>query len=140
MHLFLFDPTIQPDDQADQNLKHRALRDFELINEGLYRKADKTYKTSCYFVSKNEGFDKVVQEHYRLDHPGRDKTWLAVDSRYYGINKLEVGWICAYCKFCKLNRPSAVKALLKPIIVNRTFERLQIDLINMRHEPSSTYA
>lgn len=140
MHFFLDDPTLKSIDKADWNLKHRTLADFELVNGCLHRKADNVYQSPRYYVSENEGFGYIVREHVRLEHPGQDRTRLAVDVRYYGIDKLEVGWVCAHCWYCKLNRRSAVKAPLEPIIVNRMFERLQIDLIDMRYEPSGTYA
>jgi hypothetical protein len=47
-----------------------------------------------------------------------------------------VGWVTAHCKNCKLNRAVSVRAPLQPIIVNSVFERVQIDLIDFRHEPS----
>ena len=40
------------------------------------------------------------------------------------------------CKNCALNRPAATKAPLVPIITGQTWERAQIDLIDMSHEPS----
>ena len=43
MHLFLDDPTLKAKDQADANLKHRALMDFELVHNKLYRKRDERY-------------------------------------------------------------------------------------------------
>ncbi|KFY25048.1 hypothetical protein V491_01918, partial [Pseudogymnoascus sp. VKM F-3775] len=38
-----------------------------------------------------------------------------------------------------LNRPNTTKAPLVPIISGRAWERVQIDLIDMRHEPSGQY-
>jgi hypothetical protein len=38
-----------------------------------------------------------------------------------------------------LNRPAATKALFVPIITGRAWEHLQIDLIDMRHEPSGQF-
>ena len=43
------------------------------------------------------------------------------------------------CKNCALNRPAATKAPLKPIISGRAWERVQVDLIDMRHKPSGQY-
>jgi hypothetical protein len=43
------------------------------------------------------------------------------------------------CKNYTLNRPNTAKAYIEPIIVNETFERVQIDLIDMRHSSSSLY-
>ena len=38
-----------------------------------------------------------------------------------------------------MNRPAATKAPLQPIITGRAWERVQIDLIDMRHEPSGQF-
>jgi transposase InsO family protein len=38
-----------------------------------------------------------------------------------------------------LNRPAATKAPLQPIVSGRAWERVQVDLIDMRHEPSGQY-
>lgn len=43
------------------------------------------------------------------------------------------------CKNCALNRPAATKAPLQPIVSGRAWERVQVDLIDMRHEPSGQY-
>jgi hypothetical protein len=43
------------------------------------------------------------------------------------------------CKNCALNRPAATKAPLHPIVTERAWERVQVDLIDMRHEPSGQY-
>jgi hypothetical protein len=38
-----------------------------------------------------------------------------------------------------LNRPAATKAPLAPIISSKAWERIQIDLIDMRHESSGQF-
>jgi hypothetical protein len=73
MHFFLDDPTLKPTDQADWNLKFRALAEFELVDGRLHRKANDVYKLLRYYMSENEGFNYIVQEHMRLKHLGRDK-------------------------------------------------------------------
>ena len=41
------------------------------------------------------------------------------------------------CKNCALNRPATTKALLQPIVSKRAWEKVQIDLIDIRHKSSS---
>ncbi len=48
-------------------------------------------------------------------------------------------WIVARCQNCIINRPSTTRAPLQPIEVTRTFEQVQIDLIDMKHKPSDQY-
>jgi hypothetical protein len=139
MHVFLDNPALKPDDRADINLKHRALAEFELVYNKLYRRPDKRHLDSRYVVPRSEVFDIIAQEHLKLLHAGRNKVWLAVEQRYYGIKREDVEFILKRCKNCALNRPAATKAPLVPIITERAWERVQIDLIDMRHEPSGQF-
>jgi hypothetical protein len=139
MQVFLDDKDLKPENAADSNTKFRALTEFELINRRLHRKPDAKHELPRYAVPGSEAFDLVVREHLRLLHAGRDKTWAAIELKYYGIQKQDVNWIVAHCRNCILNRPSASKAPLQPITSNNVFERVQIDLIDMRHEPSERY-
>jgi hypothetical protein len=138
-HVFLNNPHMKPSTPHDSNLKIRALTSFELINNCLHRRPDARHPSPRYVVPASEVFEKIVQEHRRVGHAGREKTWAAVEERYYGISRDEVRDLCGMCKNCALNRPDTAKARIEPIIVNETFERVQIDLIDMRHSPSGRY-
>lgn len=139
MHIFLDNPALKPENPTDSNLKHRALIEFQLINNRLYRLPDKTHKEPRYVVPESEAFDIIVNEHLQLLHAGRDKVLAAIQQKYYGISRLEVAFILKLCKNCALNRPAATKAPLVPIVSGRAWERVQIDLIDMRHEPSGQF-
>ena len=89
---------------------------------------------------ESEAFDLIIHEHCKLTHSGRDKTWEAVDALFYGITRYEVSWVTKHCRNCLLNRASATVAPLEPIRTDNPFERIQIDLIDMRHEPSDRYS
>jgi hypothetical protein len=90
-------------------------------------------------VPKAEVFDIIAQEHLKLLHAGRNKVWPTIEQQYYGIKREDVEFILKKCKNCTLNRPNTTKAPLVPIISGRAWERVQIDLIDMRHEPSGQY-
>ena len=92
-----------------------------------------------YAVPESEAFDVIINEHLELLHAGRDKVWAAVQHKYYGIARQDVTFILKLCKNCALNRPATTKAPLVPIITERAWERVQIDLIDMRHEPSGQF-
>jgi hypothetical protein len=70
-----------------------------------------------------------------LIHPGRDKTFKKIHKKYHGIASKEVEWVVRHCRNCSQNRPASVRAPLTPIVANRFFERVQIDLIDFRHRP-----
>jgi hypothetical protein len=139
MHIFLDNPTLKPENPTESRLKHRAISEFELIHNKLYRKPDSKFPNPRYVVPESEAFDAIANEHLQLLHAGREKVWTIIQQRYYGITRLEVAFILKLCKNCALNRPSTIKAPLVPIISGRAWERVQIDLIDMRHEPSGQF-
>jgi hypothetical protein len=138
IYTFLNSPHIKAIDAIDARLKHRALTEFHITCGKLYRNSNTTYKAR-YVVQESKVFDLIINEHLQLLHAGRDKVWATVQQKYYGINKHEVAFILKQCKNCTLNRPNTTKAPLVPIISGRAWERVQINLIDMRHEPSGQY-
>lgn len=139
MHIYLDNPTLKPEGATESSLKHRALTEFELQNNKLYRQSNARHPNPRLVVPESEVFDTIANEHLQLLHAGRDKTWAAIQQKYYGINRQEVKFILKLCKNCALNRPAATKAPLQPIVTERAWERVQVDLIDMRHEPSGQY-
>jgi IS30 family transposase len=87
--------------------------------------------TNVYYVIK--------QAHERLGHAGYKKTYEAVRLDVYGINREEVEWFTDHCRRCEMNRPNHSRAPLQPIESSGTNKRCQIDLIDMRAEPSGPY-
>jgi len=139
LHVFLDDPTLKPKTPSESRLKHRAITEFELTHNKLYRQPDNRHLVSRYVVPESVAFDIIANEHLQLLHAGREKVWSVVQQKYYGINRQEVAFVLKLCKNCALNRPAATKAPLQPIITGRAWERVQIDLIDMRHEPSGQF-
>ena len=88
-------------------------------------------------VLESEAFNTIINKHLQLLHAGRTKTWAILHQKYYGLKREEVKFILKRYKNCALNRPTITKAPLVLIISRRAWERVQINLINMRHEPSS---
>ena len=74
-----------------------------------------------------------------LFRSGRTKTWSILQRKFYGLKREEAEFIVKRCKNCTLNRPNTTKAPLVPITSGRAWERVQIDLIDMRHEPSGQF-
>jgi hypothetical protein len=109
------------------------------MNNKLYRRADTRFPDPRYVVPESEAFDLIANEHLQLLHAGQTKTWAAVQQKYYGVKREDIGFILKRCKNCALNRPAGTKAPLVPIITGRAWERVQIDLIDMRHEPSGQF-
>lgn len=51
----------------------------------------------------------------------------------------QVEWLLKRCQTCLLERQNRSRAPLQSIIFNRTLERVQIDLVDFRHEPDGQY-
>ena len=139
MSVFLDQPDLKPKNAADSNFKHQAKTEFELVNRQLYQRPKGKHSQSRYIVLESKAFDLIVNKHLQPLYASQDKTFIAIDAKYYSIKIKEVEQVCLYCKNYTLNRPLSTRAPLEPIIVNHTFERLQIDLIDMRHKPSRRY-
>lgn len=125
----------------DRNLYQWAKKSFELRENGrvLYRSPEKGYDDFRRVIWPTEVSDVIARVHLKNLHTGRDKTWVELDKRFYGLNKSEVMWVIDHCAYCLANKATATKAPLEPIISNQIFERVQIDLVDMRHEPSGRY-
>lgn len=95
--------------KTERNTRTRST-EYQLTGGQLFRKPSHQHPEPRLVVLGDDTFATVVREHHCLQHAGRDKTWNAVDKKYYGITKKEVAWILARCKICALNRPAAVRA------------------------------
>jgi len=87
----------------------------------------------------SEAFDRIKQVHAQLGHAGYVKTFKCLHERFYGITKEQVQWLIGRCQTCLKNRPNRSRGELEPIISHRILERVQIDLIDMRHEPDGQF-
>jgi hypothetical protein len=143
---FCDNPDLKAHNAEERHLKHRAATCYELRRENgtynLYRlpnKGDKVHSSPRYVLAQSEVFDKLTSVYLRLQHPGRDKFFNEVDAMFYGLARKEVYWIKDHCETCLLAARLKNKAPLTPIISDATFERVQLDLIDMRHTPSGQY-
>jgi hypothetical protein len=75
IHIYLDNPSLKAEGASESRLKHRALTEFQLINNKLYRNPDKAHLRPRYVVPESEAFDLIVNEHLKLLHGGRDKLW-----------------------------------------------------------------
>ena len=144
LQVFLDKPDLTPVDQKDRKIKFEALHEYELYNDSsgrkLYRLPDKGHLERRLVVSAHDAFDVLTSIHLKLGHPGRNKCFYGVDQQYYGLKREECYWIKEHCRTCILNAITKNKAPMTAIVSKDTFERVQIDLIDMRHTPSGRYA
>lgn len=140
MCVLLSTPDIQPLDKVDSRLKFEAKTKYNLIENVLYRLPDKHHPSLRRCVTSNDVWSYMTKTHIQLGHPGRDQLWHALDKQYYGVKRSDCEWLKSHCTTCVLTQANKTKAPLTPIVVDETFERVQVDLIDMRHEPSGRYS
>ena len=90
-------------------------------------------------VCDNDVFYKIRDVHLQLGHAGMNKTFIGTKEQFYGRTKAEVEWLLKHCQTCLQNRQNRSRAPLEPIISDHTMQRIQVDLVNMRHEPDGQY-
>src|SRR5258708_7579371 len=63
LQVFLGNPTLKPATPTKSRLKHRAITEFELINNKLYRRSDNRFPTARCVVPESEAFDTIANGH-----------------------------------------------------------------------------
>lgn len=89
-------------------------------------------------MTESEIFNAIVTIHNFIGHAGQDATAKNVSQIYYGVTRKEIVFLIKPCEICHWKAPSKSKGLLKPIILTKLFERVQIDLTDMRSTPDVT--
>lgn len=136
--------------QKRATLYHRATTDFKLggVSQRLLmrraevinpRSQNPLHLEDRRVIMADSVYNKIKSIHERLLHGGRDKTWNEVQATCYGITREEVEWFTTHCKYCVERRPTTSKAPLQPLDTLEVGERVQVDLIDMRSEPSGVY-
>lgn len=126
-----------PTGEKSRRLRHDAKVKYDLFNGRLrYKQKNQPFK---WVVTDLEVFDIVVKVHLNLGHAGRRKTFEELDQDYYGISRREVEWLLDHCATCACQKIQTKTAPLKPIVVDKLFERVQVDLIDMRAEPDGKF-
>jgi hypothetical protein len=74
LHILLDNPHKKPQNPTESRFKHRALTEFELVNNKLYRRPDSKFPEPRYVVPESEIFDTIANQHLQLLHTGKNKT------------------------------------------------------------------
>ena len=116
-----------------------VLKSFELMETReetkLIRKPTEQFKRPREVKSDRELADIIIDRHISLGHAGQNATVAAVLHDFYGVTREEILALVRHCAICARTRASNSKGPLIPIKSSRVFERVQIDLIDMRHDP-----
>ena len=137
-------PPPGPDQKKLWNHKYDAQANYDVHPNGqLYRKPSAAERTrgrgDRKVITESEIFDHIRDVHPQFEHAGVNKVAHTIANRYHGIRKVEVEWLLKRCQSCLLERQNRSRAPLEPIIVDRILERVQIDLVDFRHEPNGQY-
>jgi hypothetical protein len=138
IHILLDNPNAAKD-PSDRNLIQWCRGNFELRDKVLYKLPEKDGEPAKRVLWPSEVFDTIARVHLKLIHAGRDKIWPEINKQYHGLNKEECQWVIDHCAYCIANKATTTKAPLEPIVVDEIWKRVQIDLVDMRHEPSGRY-
>ena len=118
--------------------KYRTLHTYHLKNNQVYRNAERLYGPRV-VATTYDAAQHIIRVHEGIGHAGIRKTHQKLLEEVYGISQDDVGALMSSCKICLVNRQSNTRAPLEPIEATRVFERVQIDLIDFRHEPDERF-
>ena len=112
-------------------------KNYCLFEGRLARTIDKLTKPVAYL----EQFYELIYEIHSIKrgHQGIQKTFDQICLRYYGITRETVDQFRKTCYICNLNTKKTSQDRLKPIVSTSIFERVQIDLVDMRNCPDGEY-
>jgi hypothetical protein len=128
-----------PYERGEKNLAYKARQQFEAINGILYEKALEPNGAPRRVVVAHEVLNIVARAHCEKLHANADSVWAYINGAHKGITRDEVRWLDAHCIRC-LERQAVNEAHpLQPIDIERTFERVQVDLIDMQDKPDDGY-
>ena len=105
---------------------------FEFDVEKLYRNRDKTHQQRRKMMIENELWNFVCTTHNSLEHVEQNSTFKEINMNYYEINRNEVIFLIKLCEICQRKHHSRFKDSLIFIVSIKMFERVQMNLIDMR--------
>jgi hypothetical protein len=131
----------------DANQRQFCLRNFELDDGCLYRKAETKYDINGgaittprrYVALYCNAFQFITDIHRLLQHFGIQKTYERVSERYYGITRENVAWVVNRCSICNLKAAAKNLAPVTPIVASCCLNHVQIDLMDFSTTPDGIY-
>jgi hypothetical protein len=134
---FYLNPTKSAKTAKADDLKYRSKTEFVLKEGRLCKRIGDG--DLWYVVRPNEVFDIITSAHCSNQHPGIDKTYKNIRGHYIRIVRSVIAWLLAYCFTCASKPVSKTHAPFLPLVVNNLFERVQIDLIDMRGDSDGDF-
>ena len=121
--------------KADMKKRSWVKENFYVSGNILWRKADKKHPEPRKVLAYTELADVIIETHVRLGHAGHNPTCAAVLKDYYGLVRDEIIELLRRCEICSRKHASKSKAPLINIKSTNIWQRVQMDLVDMRHDP-----
>jgi len=146
---YLKDEIEKPD--ASKKYSYKTVNKFNIViidgKEVLFRTATPSNKNNKKKVDLNpENLPVAIYEDYfeilwnvhsiQKSHAGQNRTIDHVNNRFHNLPAKYVVAFIQLCPICNLKKKQQTQARLNPIRSDKLLDRLQIDLIDMRHNPS----
>lgn len=138
---WLTDTQRTPVNQTEHSQRHYAVHNFryDAGTDILWALSSEKHQGERQVVVQEEILRIIEQEHLLSKHSGRDTTWTSISKTYYGIARQEVIYLIKQCEVCCRKAANQSRGPLTPIISTELFERIQVDLIDFRHQPDAPY-
>jgi hypothetical protein len=120
-------------------------RKFKLLNENGSIKLGQEVKIKEHMQESKkilpvlfyEDFYKIIHKaHLEAGHSGVNKTEYAMGIRYALVPRSVICEYCRLCAICNRTVKQTLQSTIIPIESQKFWERIQIDLVDMRHKPS----
>ena len=124
---------------ADGKKRAWIKTEFEYDQNVLWKLSGRVFKERRRVISEDLIWDIIITIHNSLGHAGQQATANKINSLYYRIAGTETFFLIKLCEKCHRKAFSKCKGPLKSIVTTRLFERVQIDLIDMKSTPDGEY-
>ena len=112
---------------------------FYVDSERLYRNVNKLYSRPREVLSVPKLFNTITIIYNSLGYTGQDTTAKSILDQYFGVSKKEIIELLRYYTIYNRKYQSKSKGPLINIVTDRLFQRIQIDLIDIRHNPDREF-
>ena len=130
-----------PVNQIEHSQHHHAVNSFryDAANNILLVLPSESHPGERQVVVQEEILRVIEQEHLLSKHAGQNMIWAAIRNTFYGISRGEVEYLVKQCEICHRKATNRSRGPLTPIVSTELFERVQVDLIDFRHQPDAPY-
>ncbi|KRH92404.1 transposable element [Pseudoloma neurophilia] len=112
----------------------KKCKNFIMIGEKLYLKGENPNEHKKVIITEDLDMQELYAQltHISTSHIGVNKLENLLNTHYFGIKREIIRKVVADCEACSKSQPLKHNGPLKNITAKKPFERLQIDLIDLR--------